>query len=218
MTEYVRPNSLRDALAVVNENTVAVAGATDIYPAQSSRGAWGQRSDKVWVDISALAELKGMTQSPTHWRIGALTTWSELIDARLPRCFDALVAAAHEVGGKQIQNRATIGGNLCNASPAADGIPPLLCLNAEIEMCSAKGARTLPLIKFIRGNRQTALADNELVTAILLWFQLLYRPMNALASRIFVFQSVHAQRWRKGSRAWRQRWLAVRWMVILALG
>jgi N-methylhydantoinase B len=71
-----------------------------------------------------------------------------------------------QVGGRQIQNRATLAGNLVNASPAADSVPPLLALDASVEIASAAGRRSLPLQAFIRGNRRTALGEDELVTAI----------------------------------------------------
>jgi CO/xanthine dehydrogenase FAD-binding subunit len=77
-----------------------------------------------------------------------------------------LKLAAREVGGRQIQNRGTIAGNICNASPAADGVPPLLTLDARVEVASLRGRRSMPLAEFITGNRRTALAGDELVTAI----------------------------------------------------
>ena len=84
-------------------------------------------------------EMKGIAIQPEFVRIGALTTWSELIRTPLPRCFDGLKAAAREIGSVQIQNRATLAGNLCNASPAADGVPPLLTLDAAVELTSPTG-------------------------------------------------------------------------------
>ena len=92
------------------------------------------------LDITGLGELRGIARGPGGLRIGACTTWAEIRDAALPPAFDALRAAAAEVGGRQIQNAGTIGGNLCNASPAADGVPPLLALDAEVELASAAGA------------------------------------------------------------------------------
>ena len=79
----------------------------------------------------------------TQFRIGALTSWTAIAEASLPAQFYCLQAAAREVGGRQIQNRGTIGGNLCNASPAADGVPALLALGAEIELASRSGKRRL---------------------------------------------------------------------------
>ena len=99
--------------------------------------------------------------------IGARTTWTDLVRHPLPPAFDALKQAAREVGSVQIQNVASVAGNLCNASPAADGVPPLLALDAEVELRSARRARAcLPLGDFILGNRRTALQAGELVTAI----------------------------------------------------
>jgi CO/xanthine dehydrogenase FAD-binding subunit len=98
--------------------------------------------------------------------LGATTTWSELLAADLPPAFDGLRQAAREVGGRQIQNAGTLAGNLCNASPAADGVPPLLALDAEVELASRTGTRRLPLAQFITGNRRTALAADELLVAI----------------------------------------------------
>jgi CO/xanthine dehydrogenase FAD-binding subunit len=78
-----------------------------------------------------------------------------------------LKAAAREVGSVQIQNRGTVAGNLCNASPAADGVPPLLALDAEVELTSAAGKRRLPLAQFITGNRKTVRHPNEILAAVL---------------------------------------------------
>ncbi len=120
------------------------------------------------LDITGVAELRGIVEEAQTWRIGATTTWSDLIKADLPPAFDALKLAAREVGATQIQNRGTLAGNLCNASPAADGVPPLLVLDAEVELASTRGVRVLPLAEFIAGPRQTRRAADELVTAVLI--------------------------------------------------
>lgn len=119
------------------------------------------------VDISGLGELCGVSRESGNFRIGGLTTWTDIIRTSLPCCFDALKSAAREVGSVQIQNRGTVAGNLCNASPAADGVPPLLALDAEVELASQKGRRTIPLADFLVGNRKTQLAADELLTAVL---------------------------------------------------
>jgi len=98
--------------------------------------------------------------------IGGRATWTELLRADLPPAFDALKLAAREVGSIQIQNRGTVAGNLCNASPAADGVPPLLALDAEVELASARGRRVLPLGDFILGYRKTARQPDELLVAV----------------------------------------------------
>lgn len=120
------------------------------------------------VDISALNELRGVMRNGSHFRIGGLTTWTDVIQAQLPSGFDALKSAAREVGSVQIQNRGTVAGNLCNASPAADGVPPLLVLDAEVELLSHAGRRQMPLHEFLVGNRKTKRRPDELLTAVLI--------------------------------------------------
>jgi len=159
---YLRPDTLHDALAALQSSDLCIAaGCTDLFPATQARRLPGPV-----LDISGLAELRGISQSAAGWKIGANTTWSDLVRADLPPAFRGLQLAAREVGAKQIQNRGTIAGNLCNASPAADGVPPLLTLDAEVELSSADGARKLPLGNFLTGPRQTALRKGEMVTAI----------------------------------------------------
>lgn len=159
---YLRPRSIEEAVsALAARPWTVLAGGTDHYPARV-----GPRADEDIVDISALADLRGVRADDGGWRIGALTTWSEVARADLPPLFDGLKLAAREVGGAQIQNRGTVGGNLCNASPAADGVPPLLTLDATVELASLRGTRTLPLADFVLGNRRTARRADELMTAI----------------------------------------------------
>ncbi len=163
MSSYYRPTELSQALVALAEHELTIiAGATDYYPAQI-----GRRADHDILDLSAIEALHAIEAEARHWRIGAMTTWRDLMDAELPPCFDGLKAAARQVGGPQIQNTATIVGNLCNASPAADGVPPLLCLEAEVVLQSHAGTRQLPLADFILGNRRTALVPDEMLTAIL---------------------------------------------------
>lgn len=139
-----------------------LAGGTDFYPALGERLPQGDV-----VDITALGEIRGISFEPEYVRIGGLTTWMEVVRTRLPRGFDALKAAAREVGSVQIQNRGTVAGNLCNASPAADGVPPLLALDAEVELASAAGTRRMPLARFITGNRKTQRRADEILAAVL---------------------------------------------------
>ena len=160
--QYARPERLADALGLLSSGTWTVlAGGTDFYPAHVGRDV-----EVDVLDIKGLAELRGITRTAGGWRIGATVTWSELLAADLPPVFDALKAAAREVGARQVQNAGTVAGNLCNASPAADGIPPLLALDAEVELASAAGTRRLPLAEFVRGNRLTLRSPGELVIAI----------------------------------------------------
>jgi len=161
MADYLRPSSLDEALQALARPWTVLAGGTDFYPARVGRAI-----DEDVLDIGGIAILRGIAAGTDGWRLGATTTWSELIEAELPPLFDGLKQAAREIGGRQIQNTATIAGNLCNASPAADGVPPLLALDAEVELAGRAGARRLPLSSFITGNRRTVLAPGELLVAI----------------------------------------------------
>jgi CO/xanthine dehydrogenase FAD-binding subunit len=161
MGAYLRPHCLDEALTALARPHVVLAGGTDFYPARVGR-AIGEDV----LDIGGIAILRGISANSAGWRLGATTTWSELIESDLPPLFDGLKQAAREVGGRQIQNAGTLAGNLCNASPAADGVPCLLALDAEIEIASPTGSRRLPLSQFITGVRRTALAPGELVVAI----------------------------------------------------
>jgi CO/xanthine dehydrogenase FAD-binding subunit len=154
---------LSETLALIAEpGALLLAGGTDVFPGAGERPLTGRI-----VDLSRLRGLRGITRSGEEIRIGAATTWTDLVRADLPPAFDALRAAAREIGAIQIQNRGTIGGNLCNASPAADGVPPLLILDPEVELVSTRGARRLPLASFITGNRRTLLAPDEMLAAVL---------------------------------------------------
>lgn len=164
---YFRPTSLAEALAIRAEHDVTVlAGGTDVYPVRTARRAWGDPSHKDVLDLSAVPGLRGLTEEPRHWRLGALTTWSDLARADLPPLFDGYRRAARAVGGVQVQNLGTLAGNIVTASPAGDGIPNLLALEAEVELASRAGTRTLPFAAFATGYRQTALRPDEIVTAL----------------------------------------------------
>ncbi len=167
--QYERPGEIDQALALLAQGDWTVlAGGTDFYPTLKDRPAHG----KV-LDVSALLNLRSIARQDSHWRIGALATWrdllaDDLLEAGLPPAFDGLKLAAREIGSIQIQNRATLVGNICNASPAADGVPPLLTLDARVEIISAAGTRQMALQDFICGNRDTDLKPDELVSAILI--------------------------------------------------
>jgi CO/xanthine dehydrogenase FAD-binding subunit len=162
--DYFLPGSVAEAVAGLTEkNYQIIAGGTDFFPARADRPV---RDDVM--DICGVAELRGISQLTGQTRIGALTTWTDIVSAALPRKFGALQLAAREIGALQIQNVGTVVGNICNASPAADGVPPLLVLNASVEITASGGQRILPLRDFIQGNRRTALAPGEMVTAILI--------------------------------------------------
>jgi CO/xanthine dehydrogenase FAD-binding subunit len=160
---YLAPPTLHQALAALaSGDRLVLAGATDVYPA-----AVGRPIVQPVLDVTGLPGLDRVVLDGAHWRVPALVTWSGIADADLPPLFDGLRAAARTIGGVQIQNVATICGNLCNASPAADGVPNLLALGASVELASLRGTRRLPVEEFVLANRVTARAPDELVTAVL---------------------------------------------------
>jgi CO/xanthine dehydrogenase FAD-binding subunit len=159
---YARPSDLDDALGLLaGGDACVIAGATDIFPSAGERPLHG-----AYVDVSNVSGLRGARSESDAVRIGATTTWSQIAMADLPPAFDALKVAARDIGAAQIQNRGTIAGNVCNASPAADGVPPLLILDAEVELASRRGTRRVALDTFINGARSTLLATDEVMTAI----------------------------------------------------
>ena len=163
MGSYLRPRAIEDALSLLAEGQRTIlAGGTDYYPARV-----GQPLDDDILDISAMPDLAGVREDGGYLRLGALTRWSELVRSELPSAFDGLKMAARQVGGAQIQNAGTICGNVCNASPAADGVPNLLVLGAEVELRSLSGLRRVPVSDFVKGNRVTGRRADELVTAVL---------------------------------------------------
>ena len=162
MPDYARPESLPQALRLMAQGGWRVlAGGTDLYP-----GAGGSLSRAI-LDLGALAELRGLREGQ-GLRIGAGVTWAEIAAAPLHPACRALQQAARQVGGRQVQNAGTIGGNLCNASPAADGVPPLLALGAEVEIAAASGSRRLALGDFLLGPRRTALGPGEVLAAVVI--------------------------------------------------
>lgn len=162
MTRYAKPKTVDEALDLLSRDRWRIlAGGTDFYPAQGRRPIY----DNI-IDLNGLPELRSVIETPTHTVFGARTTWTDIVRASLPPAFDALKQASREVGSVQIQNVATIAGNLCNASPAADGVPPWLVLDAEVELRCLEGIRFLPLDQFILGNRKTEGRPDELLTAV----------------------------------------------------
>lgn len=183
MTLYQRPQTLPEALALLAGSPRQVlAGGTDIYPALAGDALHGSV-----LDLTGVAGLRGIVAGPEGLRIGACSTWAEIAAAALPPALAAVQQAAVQIGGRQIQNAGTIGGNLCHASPAADGVPPLLVLGAEVELASPRGRRRLVLADFITGPRRTARAADEVLVAVLI-------PQAALAGQ--------SRFLKLGARAW----------------
>lgn len=160
MGRYLRPVRLDDALAALGPGVTVVAGGTDHFPARVLH-----TPEEDILDITALP-LRSIVRHDDHWWIPCLATWTDLIEADLPPQFDALVQAARQIGGRQVQNAATLVGNLCNASPAADGFPCFLALDAEVELASQNGTRRLPVAQFVHGPRRTDRRPDELVLGL----------------------------------------------------
>ncbi|MEO5918869.1 MAG: FAD binding domain-containing protein [Candidatus Limnocylindrales bacterium] len=167
MGSYLRPATLSSALEAMAQAhsdgrpCVIVAGATDYFPAR----VIGVSDDDV-LDLTGLPDLRAIRELDGGWWIPALATWSDVAEGSLPPLFDGLRLAARAVGGRQIQNRGTVVGNVVNASPAADGVPNLLVMDAEVALVSVRGERRLPVAEFVTGNRTTLREPDELVTGL----------------------------------------------------
>ncbi|RLD11455.1 MAG: xanthine dehydrogenase family protein subunit M [Chlamydiae bacterium] len=121
------------------------------------------------IDISHLKELKGISIADDKIKISALTTFSELIENEIiAENADVLVQAAEIIGSSQIRNRGTIGGNIANASPAGDSIPPLFVLEAEIETSGKNGTRIIPIKDFFKGPGRTILKKCEIISSVII--------------------------------------------------
>src|ERR1051325_3600305 len=162
--ELRRAKTLDDALSILaSEPRMPIAGATDVYVGLN----FGTLKERKYLDIWAVKELKGITVRGDTLVLGALATYTDLIrskdvNARLP----ILVDASKLVGGPQIQNRGTIGGNVANASPAGDTLPVLAATNAVVVLRSIKGDRRVPFNEFYTGYRASQRKPNELIVAI----------------------------------------------------
>lgn len=167
MGSYVRPTTLPEALGLLaaarqeGRPRVIVAGATDHFPARV-----GRVTDEDVLDVTGLTDFGTIRAMKGGWWIPALATWTGVIEGKLPPLFDGLCLAAGAVGGRQIQNRGTVVGNVVNASPAADGTPNLLALDAVVTLASTRGERRVSVGEFVTGNRSTVREVDELVTGL----------------------------------------------------
>ncbi len=166
---YARPRSLTKALELLQEHGArarVLAGGTDLIVELRNRAV----APEIVIDLKAVAELRPRIDDRDGMvSVAALTSMTDAYDAEgMRRRFPALVDAAQTVGSIQIRNRATLVGNICHASPAADTAPALLVYGAEVEVASARGLRRLSLRDFFVGPRRTMLEPDELVTSILL--------------------------------------------------
>jgi CO/xanthine dehydrogenase FAD-binding subunit len=165
--EYFRPETLDELLALLSAHAPharLLAGGTDLMV----RARKGMDGPLVVVDLKRVADLRAdITRVDTRIRIGARAVITDIIDdASIRQYFPALVEAALVVGSIQIRNRATLVGNICNASPAADTAPALLAYSAVVNAIGTDGPRSLPLDNFFAGPGRSALAQGEVVASV----------------------------------------------------
>lgn len=164
--ELTTPSSLADALALLKSEPGVwkpFAGGTDLMVLLEA----GKLPHRNYINIWGLKELRGIDVTDSHITLGALTTYTDIqAHPVLQSEFPMLCQAASETGGLAIQNRGTLGGNIVNASPAADSPPALLAYDAEIELVSTDGSRWLPYQGFHTGYKQMLIAPNELLVRV----------------------------------------------------
>lgn len=164
--ELRTPGSIADVLALLKTEPGVwkpFAGGTDLMVLLEA----GRLSHRNYIDIWGLNELRGIEVTDAHVILGALTTYTEVqTNPILQSEFPMLCQAASETGGLAIQNRGTLGGNIVNASPAADSPPAFLAYDAEIELVSSGGSRWLPYNGFHTGYKQMHIAPDELLSRI----------------------------------------------------
>jgi CO/xanthine dehydrogenase FAD-binding subunit len=164
--DVLSPRSLDEALRLRAEvsGAVPIEGGTDVMVELN----FDRARPPALLNLNEVGELKGWSRENGTLRLGASLTYDEAMSAPLAAELPALAEASRTVGSPQIRNRGTLGGNLGTASPAGDALPPLLIEDAEIELASVRGVRTMPLSEFLVGPKRNALAEDELITAVLL--------------------------------------------------
>ena len=163
--KYTSPTSVEEATAALAANSSArvFAGATDVVPQMRS----GRIDPEVLIDLKGIEELSSMSSDGNKWTIGAAVPTARLTeDAAFSGEFPGLSEAAGLIGSDQVQSRSSLGGNLCNASPAADSVPAMVVNGARAVIAGPNGRRTVDVAEVPTGPGQTSLADGELVVAI----------------------------------------------------
>jgi CO/xanthine dehydrogenase FAD-binding subunit len=160
--DVLTPRSLEEALALKAErpDAVPIQGGTDVMVELN----FDRARPPALLNLNEVAELHGWSRENGTIRLGSGLTYTEAMELRDP--LRALAEASRTVGGPQIRNRGTIGGNLGTASPAGDALPPLLVYGAEVELASMRGARAVPLHAFLVGPKRNALDPDELIVAV----------------------------------------------------
>jgi carbon-monoxide dehydrogenase medium subunit len=162
--ELLQPSSLDEALKMLAAGeSVPLAGGTNLLPDLRAHGKAGGR----FISLAALDQLRGIEHSEHRVNMGGGTTLSDILgDPLMPTAAPALVSMAKVFAGTMVRNAATVAGNICYGSPSADVVPPLLSLDAEVTLVSAKGERTLGLDDFLLDYKKTACRPDELLTAV----------------------------------------------------
>lgn len=166
--ELVRPRSLKHALQLLRETgseggLVPLAGCTDLFVSLN----FGTLANKRFLDLWPLDELRGIGVNRGMLAVGALATFTQIIRSPLVRRrLPMLAAASREIGGAQIQNRGTLGGNIANASPAGDALPVLSAADALVVLRNVDRIRRVPFTEFYTGYRRTVMEPDELIVAV----------------------------------------------------
>jgi CO/xanthine dehydrogenase FAD-binding subunit len=160
--EVVSPRSLDEALRVKSEHpdAVPIQGGTDVMVELN----FDRVRPPALLNLNEVPELRGHARKNGTLRLGSGLTYTEAMKLADPLL--ALAEASRTVGGPQVRNRGTIGGNLGTASPAGDALPPLLVYGAEVELASIRGSRIVPLREFLVGPKRNALESDELIVAV----------------------------------------------------
>jgi CO/xanthine dehydrogenase FAD-binding subunit len=163
--DVLTPRTLDEALRLKADHPDAlpIQGGTDVMVAMN----FDRTRPAVVLNLNEVPELRGWSRENGALRLAAGVTYTEAMTGELADALPALAEASRTVGSPQIRNRGTIGGNLGTASPAGDALPPLAIEGAEVECASIRGVRHVPLAEFVTGVKRTALANDELITAVL---------------------------------------------------
>ena len=180
--EYVVPSSAQEAVALLaanGDNACPLAGGTDLVVDLKHNPG----NIDLLVDVSGLAEFRGIDETPEGLRIGSMVTFGEIMDS--PVCREMtpeIVAASHTVGAVQTRNLGTLGGNLVTCVPSADSAPSLMVLDARVTVIGPDGSREMPIEEFFIGPRKTSLKPHELLESILIPKDALGKPSKFLKS------------------------------------
>jgi CO/xanthine dehydrogenase FAD-binding subunit len=162
--DVLTPRSLDEALRLKSERpeAVLIQGGTDVMVELN----FDRARPPALLNLNEVPELRGWSRENGTLRLASGLTYTEAMEAPLAKAAPALAEASRTVGGPQIRNRGTIGGNLGTSSPAGDALPPLLVYGAELELASTRGSRTVPLVEFLVGPKRNTLEPDELIVAV----------------------------------------------------